>query len=104
MDKDIHFNLRLIAARPWLTLAAEPDTNLVCFRTAPGHLTPEGQDDLNSRLQRRLHDEGGFFLSLPILRERRWLRAVLLNPHMDAAGLDRLLAALDRFAVAEGVA
>ncbi len=90
-----------VAARPWLTLAAEPDTNLVCFRAAPGHLTPEGQDDLNARLQRRLHDEDGFFLSLPILRERRWLRAVLLNPHMDAAGLDRLLAALDRLAAEE---
>jgi glutamate/tyrosine decarboxylase-like PLP-dependent enzyme len=93
-----------VAARPWLTLATAPDTNLVCFRAAPDRLAPEGQDDLNARLQRRLHDEDGIFLSLPIFRERRWLRAVLLNPHLDAAGLDRLLAALDRLGAEERAA
>ena len=90
-----------VAARPWLTLATEPDTNLVCFRAAPDDLTPEGQDALNARLQRRLHDEDGFFLSLPVFRDRRWLRAVLVNPHADAVSLDRLLAALDRLGAEE---
>lgn len=93
-----------VAARHWLTLAAAPDTNLVCFRAAPNDRTPEGQDALNARLQRRLHDEDGFFLSLPVFRERRWLRAVLVNPHADTVSLDRLLAALDRLCAEERAA
>ena len=67
-------------------------------------LSGSGKSTLANALERRLHDEDGFFLSLPLFRERRWLRTVLVNPHADTLSLDRLLAALDRLGAEERAA
>jgi glutamate/tyrosine decarboxylase-like PLP-dependent enzyme len=89
-----------VVARPLFRLAAPPDTNVVCFRGEPRHL-PEAQwDEWNERLQAFLLDTAGIFLSLPLFRGGRWLRAVLINPHARRETLVKLCGGLDAFASA----
>jgi len=90
----------LVRARSWLQSAGEPDTNIVCFRAAP----PDAGDldALNARLQRHLLEDADTFLSLPVWRDARWLRCVLLNPYTGSDHLNALVARLDAFATNEG--
>lgn len=82
--------------RPYLEMAAKPQMNLICFRGVPHRLPPERQDGWNAELQTALLKEG-VFLSLPLYRGRRWLRAVLLNPYTDEETLARLFRGVDAF-------
>jgi glutamate/tyrosine decarboxylase-like PLP-dependent enzyme len=84
-----------------LELAAEPDTNLLCFRAAPAWCPSADLDDLNDRLQRALLEDHDVFVSLPTYRGDRWLRVVLLNPYTDEATVDRLMAGIETFLRAE---
>uniref|UniRef100_A0A831T7M1 Aminotransferase class V-fold PLP-dependent enzyme n=2 Tax=Thermorudis TaxID=1649508 RepID=A0A831T7M1_9BACT len=90
--------LERVRQRPFLELASEPETNIVCFRGAPGGIPEDRQDAWNAELQQHLLRQARVFLSLPLYRGRRWLRAVLLNPYTDEAVIDRLFSHLDRFA------
>ena len=93
-----------VKKRRFLELASEPETNLVCFRLLPGAgRDDEHADRLNIELQRRLLGEGKTFFSLPVYRNKRWLRAVLLNPFLDEALIDRIFASIDDFAARSGV-
>lgn len=69
--------LAQIRERPYLKLAAEPDTNIICFRGEPSTL-PES-DAWNEGLQAALLREQQIFVSLPFYRGQRWLRIVLLG-------------------------
>ncbi|MDJ0609649.1 MAG: pyridoxal-dependent decarboxylase [Kiloniellales bacterium] len=115
VEENLALTRRLLAeieARPALALAARPDSNLLCFRPAAGDRAddttddlgddPERGDRLTAALQRCLL-EAGIFLSLPLYRGRRWLRAVLLNPQTGEAELARLLAVVDEFLAQEGL-
>ena len=88
--------------RPYLQLASEPQMNLVCFRLAPIETDAAQQDDLNAKLQRHLRSSSdatkAVFLSLPVYRGQRWLKAVLLNPYTTAETLESLFDAVDGFA------
>ncbi len=87
-----------IAARPLLELAAVPQTNVVCFRGVPPELGEDELDRWNAALQQHLLRAAGIFLSLPHYRGRRWLRAVLLNPHAGEETIRTLLVEIDAFA------
>ena len=92
---------RLVAGieeRESLELASTPETNVVCFRAAPGD-EPD-PDTLNAALRDHLLCEREVYLSLPTYRGSRWLRAVLLNPHTDERVVDRLLDGIDAFLAA----
>jgi hypothetical protein len=52
---------------------------------------------LNSRLQTFLLRERGLFLSCPLYRGARWLRAILLNPFADEQLVDGLFDDIDSF-------
>jgi glutamate/tyrosine decarboxylase-like PLP-dependent enzyme len=84
-----------VADRDALTVASEPETNIVCFRAAPDWCPPAERDALNVRLQRTLLREHDVFVSLPTYRGSRWLRVVLLNPYTDEAVVDRLFEGVD---------
>lgn len=86
-----------IRQRPYLTLATEPDMNLVCFRGCPPHLGPEQWDDWNAGLQQFLLTEAQIFLSLPQWRGQRWLKAVLLNPFTTTDHLATLFDQIDHY-------
>ncbi len=85
-----------VKARPYLKLAGECDSNLICFRAEPEWLMVEKWDEWNSRLQQHLL-QNHFFLSLPLYRGQRWLRAVLLNPYTDEKTLDKLFSLIAGF-------
>jgi hypothetical protein len=79
-----------VTKRPFLELAAKPPTNVMCFRGVPEWLPPDEWDAWNVDLQAYLLRQGNTFLSLPYYRGRRWLRAVLLNPHTEQQTIDAL--------------
>lgn len=101
-----------VKARPYLELAGEPQMNLVCFRIAPKDADSAFCDRLNANLQRYLLEESStnagdarsrIFLSLPVYRGDRWLKAVLLNPYTQPQTLIDLFEAIDEFANAQSL-
>ncbi|MGB3768231.1 MAG: aminotransferase class V-fold PLP-dependent enzyme [Phormidesmis sp.] len=115
-----------VKARPFLELASEPQMNLVCFRLAPRDVNGEKCDRLNRQMQSYLlnghvayfdksskcdkdfcdkdleRDAAPVFLSLPTYRNRRWLKAVLLNPYTQHSTIEKLFVAIDEFVQAQG--
>ncbi len=89
--------VRHIRQRPFLRLAGEPDTNLICFRGEPEGLPETERDPWNTALQAYLLETGQTFFSLPIYRGDRWLRAVLANPYTDEATLEQVFNHIDCF-------
>ncbi|NJM99770.1 MAG: aminotransferase class I/II-fold pyridoxal phosphate-dependent enzyme [Phormidesmis sp. RL_2_1] len=87
-----------VRSRPYLQLASEPQTNLVCFRLAPKQIAAEAWDHLNEQLQQYLlAAKSPVFLSLPTYRHQRWLKAVLLNPYSCTTTIEHLFEQLDAF-------
>ena len=86
-----------IGQRDIVHSAGAPDTNLVCFRGEPKGLGPRACDKWNTNLQAFLHEQG-VFVSLPVYRGVRWLRAVVLNPYTNRATIDHMLELIDQFA------
>ncbi len=86
-----------IKERKFLQMAGEPETNIICFRAVPAWLTDDRWDIWNTELHEYLLRGGKMFLSLPIYRGGRWLRAVLLNPFTDEGTIDNLFNELDNY-------
>ncbi|MEA5462155.1 pyridoxal phosphate-dependent decarboxylase family protein [Leptothoe sp. PORK10 BA2] len=86
-----------VKARPFLTLASAPQMNLVCFRAEPAAIPVEQWDDWNQALQQWLLEKGHTFLSLPIYRGQRWLKAVLLNPFTTKDQINQVFAQIDSY-------
>lgn len=88
-----------VRQRPFLNLAGEPDTNLICFRGEPEGIAKVDWDKWNADLQAYLLQTGQTFLSLPTYRGGRWLRAVLANPYTDEGTIEQVFEHIDRFHV-----
>lgn len=86
-----------VKKRPFLETAGRSEMNLVCFRGVPDWAPPEKWDEWNANLQTHLLRAGNVFLSLPLYRGRRWLRAALLNPYTDEGTLAELFNQVDEF-------
>lgn len=86
-----------VKERPYLELASEPDTNICCFRGKPDNLDAKQWDRWNLELQQYLLQEEGVFLSLPVYRGKRWLRAVLLNPYITVDTIRKVFEKIDEF-------
>jgi glutamate/tyrosine decarboxylase-like PLP-dependent enzyme len=90
-----------IRESPGLELLAEPDLNIVCFRARPLGVDPSDgprMDALQIAVQREVARLGHGWLSLPIYRGRRILRAVILHPRCDEARLRQILNDVERAA------
>jgi L-2,4-diaminobutyrate decarboxylase len=68
---------------PDFELAAEPESNILCFRL-------RGDDELQLKLRAQLLAEGSFYLSTAAHAGRRWLRLVLMNPDTELQDIRRL--------------
>lgn len=86
-----------IRQRPFLQLASEPEMNVVCFRGCPPDLPPDQWDHWNVGLQQSLLTQQNSFLSLPVLDQARWLKAVLLNPFTTQEQITTLFQAMDQY-------
>jgi glutamate/tyrosine decarboxylase-like PLP-dependent enzyme len=86
-----------IHQRPYLQLASPPEMNVICFRGCPSYLPESEWNHWNISLQQFLLDREKTFLSLPIFRQQRWLKAVLLNPYTTKEQITQLFASIDRF-------
>ncbi|NEP58797.1 MAG: aminotransferase class I/II-fold pyridoxal phosphate-dependent enzyme [Symploca sp. SIO2G7] len=86
-----------VKARPFLALASEPQMNLICFRSELPTISIDRRDDWNYQLQQWLLKQGNTFLSLPVYRKERWLKAVLLNPFTTQTHIEQLFAHIDDF-------
>jgi glutamate/tyrosine decarboxylase-like PLP-dependent enzyme len=86
-----------ISQRSFLQLASRPDMNVVCFRGCPAERPASQWDSWNAGLQQRLLEHHDSFLSLPVLDQARWLKAVLLNPFTTPEQITELFQAIDRY-------
>ncbi len=89
-----------VKARPGLALASEPQMNLVCFRAEPAHMSADQWNSWNHQLQHWLLQKGNTFVSLPVYRGQRWLKAVLLNPFTTAEHIHGLFDQIDSYTAA----
>ena len=79
---------KTLAARPDWELACAPQSNIVCFRHRPPHLTEPGASDAhNVELRERLLRDGRYYVVSTRLRGVYWLRVTLMHPGTDAAAL-----------------
>ena len=86
-----------IQERSDIVVANIPQTNIICFRGTPSWLTEDKWDDWNTKLQNYLLNEESIFISLPMYKNCRWLRVVLLNPYTDESVIDNLFEKIDDF-------
>ena len=86
-----------VKRRPFLRLAYVPEMNIVTFRGEPKGMTEDRIDEWNAALQDYLLHTANAFLSLPLLRGRRWLKAVLLNPYLDKKTISDIFTHVDEF-------
>jgi glutamate/tyrosine decarboxylase-like PLP-dependent enzyme len=86
-----------IEARPYLKLAHKPQTNVVCFRYFNPAIDSKKVDELNASLQKFLTQECGIFLSAPWYKDKKWLKAVLLNPYINDEIIKTVFEKIDLF-------
>ncbi|NEQ54514.1 MAG: aminotransferase class I/II-fold pyridoxal phosphate-dependent enzyme [Leptolyngbya sp. SIO3F4] len=86
-----------VKARAFLNLASEPQMNLICFRAEPTEIPTDEWDSWNHGLQTWLLKKGNTFLSLPVYRGQRWLKAVLLNPFTTINHIHALFEHIDQY-------
>ncbi len=77
----------LISSQPDFECAAEPQSNILCFRL-------KADDERQMTLRALLLAEGSFYLSTAAHAGKRWLRLVFMNPDTGLAQVQRLLARL----------
>jgi L-2,4-diaminobutyrate decarboxylase len=73
-----------------MELAAEPESNIVCFRYAPG-LPDTDLNKINSVIRDKIIKEGSFYIVQTELSEIIWLRITIINPATSLENLKMLL-------------
>jgi len=81
----------LIRSDKNFSLAASPDSNIVCFR-----YSPDGKDDstlnrINSEIRDKIVKEGSFYIVQAELDGKIWIRLTIINPVTSIEDLKRLL-------------
>jgi len=89
-DSAHHF-AQLIRERPELTLAIDPQANIVCFRYAPSDVPAFRLNALNAQIRQQILEDGKFYIVKTQLRNNVFLRTTLMNPFTTEAMLDDLL-------------
>ena len=70
-------------------LAIQPEANIINFRyTMPAR---ERWDLENGLIRQRLMEDGRFYIVQTVIRDEKWLRMTVMNPHTEAAHFKKLL-------------
>ena len=83
--------------RDYLELATQPEMNILCFRDCRKKSEQSSLAQQNEQLQQHLLKHSDTFFSLPMFRESRWLKAVLLNPFTTEEDFQQIFTEIDRF-------
>ncbi|MEM6844138.1 MAG: aminotransferase class I/II-fold pyridoxal phosphate-dependent enzyme [Bacteroidota bacterium] len=82
---------QMIRHRDDLTLAIDPQANIVCFRYVTTSVSGEQLNALNVRIRQELLEEGKFYIVQTQLAGKTFLRTTLMNPFTTEAMLSNLL-------------
>ncbi len=94
---------RLVAERPGLELATDPDCNIVCFRVRKeGLAAGPGLDALQVAIRAQLLASGEFYIVQTKLPAGTFLRVTLVNPLTTDAELTRLIDRVEELAARHG--
>ena len=81
-----------LSSLPDFDLAVSPESNIVCFRYAPGGVAVGDADQ--ERRRQAINRGGDFYFTRSVLDERLWLRVTLMHPRTEAQDLTALLDAI----------
>lgn len=87
---------KLIKKRPQLELAAEPESNIVCFRMYNSELDLSENNRINSYIRQTIVESGEFYIVQTTLYHTVYLRTTLMNPFTTESDLEALLSMIDR--------
>ncbi len=79
-------------------LFLEPDSNIVCFRYRQSNLGETETNLLNSKLRRKILENGDFYVVQTQLNDKTWFRVTLMNPFTEMSTLEALLEQIDQIA------
>lgn len=84
-DIDLRYDLAkefaiLIQDDPLFELAVTPESNIVCFRLRPDHLSLEECNQLNSSIRWKLIESGKYYIVQTVIQDTVFLRTALMNP------------------------
>ncbi|MGD1894257.1 MAG: pyridoxal phosphate-dependent decarboxylase family protein [Cyclobacteriaceae bacterium] len=82
---------QLIRERPELTLAINPQANILCFRYAPSDVPDNLLSQLNAKLRQNMLEDGRFYMVQTQLKKEIFLRVTLMNPFTTESILSDLL-------------
>jgi L-2,4-diaminobutyrate decarboxylase len=74
-----------------LEIAAEPESNIICFRFAPKEYDDISLNRINSEIRDRIIKEGSFYIVQAELDGNIWLRLTIINPVTSLDDLKELL-------------
>lgn len=86
----------MVKERKHMELAAEPESNIVCFRYVPESGDP---DRINKKISEELLLDGTYYIVNTTVRGRYYLRVSLMNPQTGAGDLKGLLDKIEKIAV-----
>ena len=86
----------LLKAQPDFEMAAEPASNILCFRHVPPRLRnagnePERLDEHQLDVRQKVVASGRYFLVQTVLRNKVYLRTTLMNPRTKIEDLKGLI-------------
>jgi L-2,4-diaminobutyrate decarboxylase len=89
----------LLKAQPDFELAAEPASNILCFRHVPPEIRNAGNeakrlDEHQLEVRQRVVASGKYFLVHTVLRSKVYLRTTLMNPRTTVEDLKGLIDAI----------
>jgi len=89
----------LLKAQPDFELAAEPESNILCFRHVPAALralenAPDRLDAHQLQVRQRVVASGKYFLVHTVLRNKVYLRTTIMNPRTTVEDLKGLIQAI----------
>jgi len=83
------------------SLAAFPESNIVCFRYSPAGLDDNTLNRVNSQIRDKIVKEGSFYIVQAELDSKIWLRLTIINPVTSEEHLKNLLIRIKDIAINE---
>lgn len=80
-----------IKVNPYLELAVQPDTNIVCFRYKLEDFSEEESNVINLKIRQEILEKNEFYIVQTNLRGIQYLRTTFMNPLTAPEMVDRLI-------------